>query len=253
MEVSVGVALITGGGSGLGMAVAQRLHRAGAMVVILGRPSSHGKVVADELGERAAFVAADVVDEDQITAALDTAAELGTLRVAVNCAGVMSAARVVAKEGPHSLADFARVIRVNLLGTFNVTRLAAERMVSAKPVQGERGVIVNTASVAAFDGQTGQAAYGASKGGIVAMTLPLARELSQHQIRVNTVAPGLFDTPLLSAVPQERKRQLTATTPHPKRLGLPDEFAALVEHVVTNPMLNGETVRLDGAIRMPFS
>jgi NAD(P)-dependent dehydrogenase (short-subunit alcohol dehydrogenase family) len=193
-----------------------------------------------------------VTDEEQVQAAVDTAAGLGPLRVVVNCAGIANAVRVVAKDGrPFPLADFRRVVEVNLIGTFNVIRLAAARMIESTPVEGEeRGVIVNTASVAAFDGQIGQAAYSASKGGVVGITLPIARDLAQHKIRVITIAPGLFLTPMFEMLPQEAIASLGAQVPHPSRLGNPEEYASLVSHIVANPMLNGETIRLDGAIRM---
>jgi NAD(P)-dependent dehydrogenase (short-subunit alcohol dehydrogenase family) len=250
MFINDKVALVTGGASGLGLATARKLAADGAQVVIVDLPSSAGKTAAEELD--AVFAPADVRDEEQVRAAVGVAAGLGPLAVAVNCAGIGSAARVVAKDGtPYPLADFTRVIEINLIGTFNVIRLAAAQMIAATPVDGEeRGVIVNTASVAAFDGQIGQAAYSASKGGVVGMTLPIARDLAQHKIRVNTVAPGLFHTPLLKGLPEEAIASLGAQVPHPSRLGDPTEFGALVSHIVANPMLNGETIRLDGAIRM---
>jgi len=217
-------------------------------VVILDLPGSDGKRVADEIG--AVFAPGDVTSEDDVSSALDTAMRLGQLRIAVNCAGVADAARVVGKHGPFPLDTFRKVVEVNLIGTFNVIRLAAARIAAADEVDGERGVIVNTASVAAFEGQIGQAAYSASKGGVVGMTLPIARELAALQIRVVTVAPGLFETPMLAGLPDEAKASLGAQVPHPSRLGKPAEYAALVEHILANPMLNGEVVRLDGAIRM---
>jgi NAD(P)-dependent dehydrogenase (short-subunit alcohol dehydrogenase family) len=196
------------------------------------------------------FAPADVTDEDGVARALDTAGELGPLRVAVNCAGTGDAIRVLGKQGVYPLEKFERIVRINLIGTFNVIRLAAERMARLDPVGEERGVIVNTASIAAFDGQIGQAAYSASKGGVVGMTLPIARDLASAQIRVVTIAPGLFDTPLLAGLPDEAKTSLGKQIPHPARLGQPTEFAALAAHIVANPMLNGEVIRLDGAIRM---
>ncbi|GAA5210878.1 3-hydroxyacyl-CoA dehydrogenase [Streptomyces thinghirensis] len=246
------VALVTGGASGLGLATVRRLVADGARVVIVDLPSSDGKAVAAGLGGTAVFAPADVTDEAQVGAALDEAASLGTLRVVVNCAGIgTDVFRVVGKQGPFPYDAFRRTVEVNLVGTFNVIRLAAERVItSAEPVGEERGVIVNTASVAAFDGQIGQAAYSASKGGIVGMTLPIARDLAQHLIRVNTIAPGLFRTPLQAGLSEEAQRSLGAQVPHPGRLGHPEEYAHLVSHVVANPMLNGETIRLDGAIRM---
>lgn len=251
MNVNGNVALITGGGSGLGRAVAERLHSDGATVVIVGRSPTTGKAVADQLGERAVFVSADVTDEVQVNAALDLAAELGELRVVVNCAGLLNATKVVGRTELFPLAEFARVVQVNLVGTFNVVRLAAARIAATEPVGEERGVLVNTASIAAFDGQIGQAAYGAAKGGVVAMTLPVAREMARHKIRVNTIAPGLFDTPMLDPVPADLRHHLAELTPHPGRLGRPAEFADLVAHIIANPMVNGETIRLDGGIRMP--
>ncbi len=250
MDITNKVALVTGGASGLGLATVERLVADGAKVVIVDLPSSKGKAIAEELG--ATFVPADVTDEEQVLAAVDTAGQLGAFSVAVNCAGIGNAIRVVSKDGsPFPLADFKKVIEVNLIGTFNVIRLAAARMVASTPVDGEeRGVIVNTASVAAFEGQIGQVAYAASKGGIVGLTLPVARDLAQHKIRVTTIAPGLFHPPLFQTLPQDAIDSLGAQVPHPSRLGKPEEFGALVSHIVANPMLNGETIRLDGAIRM---
>ncbi|MGH3715581.1 MAG: 3-hydroxyacyl-CoA dehydrogenase [Micromonosporaceae bacterium] len=251
MQIAGSVAVVTGGASGLGQATVRRLHADGAGVLIVDLPSSDGEKLAAELGaERAGFAAADVTDEAQVAAALDAAEALGPLRVAVNCAGIGNAIRTVSRKGPFPLADFAKVIGVNLIGTFNVIRLAAERIARQEPVDGERGVIVNTASIAAFDGQIGQAAYAASKGGVVGMTLPIARDLASSQIRVVTIAPGLFHTPMLAGLPQEAIDSLGAQVPHPSRLGDPAEYAALAAHIVANPMLNGETIRLDGAIRM---
>ncbi|GIE29453.1 3-hydroxyacyl-CoA dehydrogenase [Actinoplanes italicus] len=244
------VALVTGGASGLGLATVRALAGAGARVVIVDLPSSDGKDVAESLGDAARFSPADVTSEESVSAALDVADELGQLRVVVNCAGIGTAARVAGKNGPFPLDLFRRTIEVNLLGTFNVIRLAAERIARGEPVGGERGVIVNTASVAAFDGQIGQAAYSASKGGVAALTLPVARELAQSLIRVVTIAPGLFETPMLAGLPEEARASLGAQVPHPARLGRPDEYADLALSIVRNPMLNGETIRLDGAIRM---
>jgi NAD(P)-dependent dehydrogenase (short-subunit alcohol dehydrogenase family) len=251
MQIEHTVALVTGGASGLGLATARRLIAAGATVVIVDLPSSQGAVVADDLGAGAVFVPADVTDEEQLQAAVDTAVERGCLSVAVSCAGIGNAIRVVGKDGsPFPLADFKKVIEVNLVGSFNVIRLVAAAMV-ATPVAGEeRGVIISTASVAAYEGQVGQAAYAASKGAVVSMTLPIARDLAQHRIRVNAIAPGLFLTPLLSSLPEAAIASLGAQVPHPARLGHPDEYGALVVHIVQNPMINGETIRLDGAIRM---
>jgi NAD(P)-dependent dehydrogenase (short-subunit alcohol dehydrogenase family) len=252
MNITDKVALVTGGASGLGLATVQQLHADGAQVVIVDLPSSNGKAVADELGPKAVFVPTDVTDDEQVQAAVDTAASRGPLSVVVNCAGIANAIRVVAKDGtPFPFDAFKKVIEVNLVGTFNVIRLAGAKMIAETPVDGEeRGVIVNTASVAAFDGQVGQAAYSASKGGVVGLTLPVARDFAQHKIRVNTIAPGLFMTPLFQGLPEEAVKSLGAQVPHPARLGRPPEYAALVAHIVANPMLNGETIRLDGAIRM---
>jgi NAD(P)-dependent dehydrogenase (short-subunit alcohol dehydrogenase family) len=250
MDIGNSVALVTGGASGLGLAAVRRLHADGAGVVIVDLPSSQGETVAKELGERVLFTAADVTDADQIATALDAAATLGPLRITVNCAGIGNAAKTVGRSGPFPLAAFTKVVTVNLIGTFNVIRLAAHRMSELDEVDGERGVIVNTASVAAFEGQIGQAAYSASKGGIVGMTLPIARDLASLKIRVNTIAPGLFRTPLFAGLPDEAIASLEAQVPHPARLGDPAEYAALAAHIVENPMLNGETIRLDGAIRM---
>ncbi|WP_232663486.1 3-hydroxyacyl-CoA dehydrogenase [Pseudonocardia sp. TRM90224] len=250
MDITDGVALVTGGASGLGLATTQALLAAGAKVVMLDLPTSAGEQHAKELGDTARFAAADVRSEEQVSAALDVAAELGPLRVCVNCAGTGNAIKTIGKKGVFPLADFTRIIEINLIGTFNVLRLAAERMVANDPVGEERGVIINTASVAAFEGQIGQAAYSASKGGVVGMTLPIARDLASALIRVVTIAPGLFDTPLLAGAPDDVKAALGKQVPHPARLGAPAEFGALAAHIVANPMLNGEVIRLDGAIRM---
>ena len=253
MKVDNGlVALVTGGGSGLGEATVRRFAAAGAAVVICDLESSRGKAVADELGERVVFVPADVTDESAVTAALDAAAELGTLRVVVACAGIATPGRVVGRKGPLPLATFRQVIEVNLIGTFNVLRLAAERMATAEPLDdGDRGVVVMTASIAAYDGQVGQAAYASSKGGIVGLTLTAARDLADKGIRVVTIAPGTMETPMLAGLPEEARTVLEQQVPHPARLGRPDEYAALVEHIVGNQLLNGEVIRLDGALRMP--
>jgi NAD(P)-dependent dehydrogenase (short-subunit alcohol dehydrogenase family) len=250
VDITDGVALVTGGASGLGLATVKALREAGAQVVVLDLPTSAGAERAAELGDGVHFAAADVRSEADVTAALDTADALGPLRVAVNCAGTGNAIRTVGRKGVFPLADFTRIVEINLIGTFNVIRLAAERMVRHDPVGEERGVIVNTASVAAFDGQIGQAAYSASKGGVVGMTLPIARDLASAMIRVVTIAPGLFDTPLLAGSSEDVRASLGAQVPHPARLGDPAEYAALAAHIVTNPMLNGEVIRLDGAIRM---
>jgi len=252
MKITGSIALVTGGASGLGLATARKLHAAGASVVICDLPGSNGLAVAKDLGPRATFAAGDVTSPADVDAALDAAGALagGVPRVVINCAGIGKAARTTSKDGPFPLDAFSRVVQVNLIGTFNVIRLAAYRMSQADEVDGERGVIVNTASVAAFEGQIGQAAYSASKGGIVGMTLPIARDLARLKIRVVTIAPGLFDTPLFASLTDEQIRSLEQQVPHPSRLGDPGEYAALVAHIVENPMLNGETIRLDGAIRM---
>lgn len=245
------VALVSGGASGLGGATTRRLVQDGARVVIADLPSSPGADVAAELGDGARFVPTDVRDESQVQAAVDAAVELGELRITVACAGIGTAGRVLGKSGPLPLADFQRTIDVNLVGTFNVLRLAAAAMVANDPIDGERGIVVMTASIAAYDGQIGQAAYAASKGGVVALTLTAARDLADKQIRVVTIAPGTFATPMLAGLPEEAIHALEAGIPHPSRLGRPEEYASLVRHLVDNPMLNGDVVRLDGALRMP--
>ena len=247
MEIKDAVAVVTGGASGLGLATTRRLLDAGAVVVVL---DLKGEEVVAELGERARFVGTDVTDEVGVAEALDVAESLGPVRIAVNCAGIGNAVKTLGRDGVFPLAAFRRVVEVNLIGTFNVIRLSAQRMANTDPVGEERGVIVNTASVAAFDGQIGQAAYSASKGGVVGMTLPIARDLSRELIRVCTIAPGLFKTPLLGSLPEEAQRSLGRQVPHPARLGDPDEYGALAVHIIENPMLNGEVIRLDGAIRM---
>ncbi|MDQ3758854.1 MAG: 3-hydroxyacyl-CoA dehydrogenase [Actinomycetota bacterium] len=253
MEVKDKSALISGGASGLGEATSRRLHAAGAHVVISDLNAEKGEALASELGERATFVQANVMEEEGVQAAVDAAAALeGGLRISVCCAGIGWAQRTTSKQGAHNLEYFSNVVKVNLIGTFNVLRLAATAMSQNEPDdQGERGVCVNTASIAAFDGQIGQTAYAASKAGIVGLTLPAARDLAGRGIRVNTIAPGLFDTPLLAALPEENRQALGAGIPFPSRLGDPAEFAQLALAIVENQMLNGETIRLDGAIRMP--
>jgi len=251
MNIAGQTALVTGGGSGLGEAVARELARQGAKVAVLDVNAAGAQRVARELG--GVGLAADITDTASLTAALDAAeAALGPARIVMNIAGIGTAKRVVGKDGaPAPLEDFERVIRVNLIGTYNVIRLTAARIAKLPSLDdGERGVMLMTASVAAFDGQVGQEAYSASKGGIVSMTLPLARDLAQHGIRVCTVAPGLFETPLMKQLPEMVQQSLAASIPFPPRLGRPDEFAALAAHIVTNVHLNGETIRLDGALRM---
>jgi NAD(P)-dependent dehydrogenase (short-subunit alcohol dehydrogenase family) len=250
VQINDAVAVVTGGASGLGLATTKTLLDHGAQVVVLDLPTSRGEQVAKELGDRVQFAAADVTDTETVTAALDVADSLGPLRIVVNCAGTGDAIRVLSKHGVYPLENFQRVVNINLVGTFNVLRLGAERIANTEPVGEERGVIINTASVAAFDGQIGQAAYSASKGGVVGMTLPIARDLAGKLIRVVTIAPGLFDTPLLALLPEEAKQSLGAQVPHPSRLGKPEEYGALAAHIIENPMLNGEVIRLDGAIRM---
>jgi len=244
------VAVVTGGASGLGHATARALVAQGASVVLLDLPDADGAAAVDAIGEQARFVPTDVTDPDAVGEALAQAAELGEVRVAVNCAGVGWASRVLGKDGPHDLELFRKVVEVNLVGTFNVLRLAAQAMAANDPVDGDRGVIVNTASIAAYDGQIGQAAYSASKGGVVGMTLPIARDLARQQIRVCTIAPGTFDTPMLAGLPEEARTALAENIPHPHRLGQPDEFGLLVTQIVANPYLNGEVIRLDGSLRM---
>jgi len=245
-------ALVVGGASGLGAATTRRLHEEGASVVIADLNAEKGEALAAELGERARFVEANVMEAGPVEAAVAAAAEAdGGLRISICCAGIGWAQRTAGKQGAHDLEIFHNVIKVNLIGTFNVLRLAAARMVDNEPDEGgERGVCVNTASIAAFDGQIGQVAYSASKGGIVGLTLPAARDLASRGVRVVTIAPGTFDTPLLAALPEEARNELGEQIPFPSRLGDPVEFADLVAHVVGNPMLNGETIRLDGALRM---
>jgi NAD(P)-dependent dehydrogenase (short-subunit alcohol dehydrogenase family) len=245
------VALVTGGASGLGEATARRLHAAGAAVLVVDLPSSAGAELAGELGGRAEFCAADVRDTEQVQRAVEAACTLGDLRVVVTCAGVGTPGRLLGKRGVLPLEDFQQVVDINLVGTFNVLRLAAGAMAGTELVDGERAVVVMTASIAAFDGQIGQAAYAASKGGVAALTLPAARDLADKAIRVVTIAPGTFATPMLAGLPEEARAALEAQVPHPSRLGDPAEYASLVAHVIDNPMLNGEVIRLDGALRMP--
>lgn len=254
MEINANTFLVSGGASGLGGATSTLLARSGANVVIADINKAKGEALAGELGANVRFVECNVADEDSVKAAVAAAVSaFGKLNGAINCAGIGVAEKTVGKENvPHALASFKRVIEINLIGTFNVLRLAAAQMAGQEPNSGgERGVIVNTASIAAFDGQIGQAAYSASKGGIVGMTLPIARDLMKLGIRVVTIAPGLFDTPLLAGLPEDVKKVLGAQVPFPSRLGQPAEFAALAKHIFENEMLNGEVIRLDGALRMP--
>ena len=249
MDVKNSVALVTGGASGLGLATVEALLDAGAKIVILDLPGSPGADVATRLGDSVRFAPADVRDEAAVNEALDVAAELGELRVVVNCAGTGDAIKTVGKQGPFPLDKFQRIIEINLIGTFNVIRLAAARIAELEPLGEERGVIINTASVAAFDGQIGQAAYAASKGGVVGMTLPIARDLASLGIRVMTIAPGLFDTPLLASLPEEPAHRL-ASRSRTRAGSATRRVRRAAPHIVANPMLNGETIRLDGAIRM---
>ena len=253
MEINGAAALVTGGASGLGEATVRRLTAAGAEVTILDKNADLGEALAKELGGGTKFVSTDVTDEAQVTEAVALAGETAPLRIAINCAGVGSAMRTINRDGtPHALDVFQFVVNVNLIGTFNVIRLAASAISkTAELDNGERGVIVNTASVAAFDGQIGQLAYSASKGAVAALTLPVARDLSVAGIRVNTIAPGLMDTPLLGLLPEDQRQALGSGVLFPKRLGLPAEFAALVQSIVENAYMNGETIRLDGGLRMP--
>jgi NAD(P)-dependent dehydrogenase (short-subunit alcohol dehydrogenase family) len=251
MKIEGSGALVVGGASGLGEATVRALHANGALVTVADVNAEKGAALSGELGLE--FVPCDVREEDQVQAAVEQAAEGdGGLRIAVCCAGTGWAQKVAGSKGPHPLMPFETIISINLIGTFNVLRFASSAMIPNEPLDdGERGVCVNTASIAAFDGQVGQVAYSASKGGVVAMTLPTARDLSQYGIRVNTIAPGLFDTPLLAALPEEARQKLGAGIPFPQRLGLPAEYAQLACQIVENRMLNGETIRLDGALRMP--
>jgi NAD(P)-dependent dehydrogenase (short-subunit alcohol dehydrogenase family) len=253
MKIQNAVAIVSGGASGLGEATVRRLVAGGARVVIADRDEKRGEALAKELDGRAIFVKVDVTSGPDAEAAAARAAELGPVRIGVNCAGVGWAARTVGKDGtPHDLGLFQTVVGINLIGTFNMIRVAASAMAKSEPLEdGERGVIVSTASIAAYDGQIGQAAYSASKGGVVGMTLPIARDLSAVGIRVLTIAPGTMDTPMLAQLPEPARQALAAGIPFPRRLGAADDYAYLVEHIVTNRYLNGEVIRLDGALRMP--
>jgi NAD(P)-dependent dehydrogenase (short-subunit alcohol dehydrogenase family) len=251
MQIRNHVFIVTGGASGLGGATSRMIAANGGKVVIADVQADKGEALARELGSTARYLKCDVTSESDAKAAVEAAASLGTLRGLVSCAGIAIGEKTVGKEGPHALASFARVINVNLVGTFNMIRVAADAMSRLEPTaEGERGVVINTASVAAFDGQIGQAAYAASKGGVVGMTLPVARDLARSGIRCMTIAPGLFATPMLLGMPQEVQDSLGRQVPFPSRLGKPEEYAALAQHIIENVMLNGETIRLDGAIRM---
>jgi NAD(P)-dependent dehydrogenase (short-subunit alcohol dehydrogenase family) len=245
------VVLVTGGASGLGAATVRRVVSDGASSLIVDLPSSAGADLAAELGERVRFAQADVRDEDQVQTAIAVATELGSLRVVVNCAGVGTPGRVIGKRGVLPLEAFRNVIDINLVGTFNVLRLAATTMIDNAPLDGDRGLVIMTASVAAFEGQIGQAAYAASKGGVASLTLTAARDLADKAIRVMTIAPGVMETPMMAGLPGDTKSILEALVPHPARLGRPEEYAMLVASIIENPLLNGEVIRLDGALRMP--
>jgi NAD(P)-dependent dehydrogenase (short-subunit alcohol dehydrogenase family) len=253
MKIDGASALVAGGASGLGAATSRALHERGATVVIADLNAEKGKALASELGDRASFVETNVMEPEPVQAAVDAAAEAeGGLRISACCAGIGWAQRTAGKQGPHDLEVFHNVVKVNLIGTFNVLRLACTAMNDNEPDdEGERGVCVNTSSIAAWDGQIGQVAYSASKGGVVGLTLPAARDMASRGIRVNTIAPGLFDTPLLAALPEEQREALGAGIPFPSRLGRPEEYAQLAVQIIENTMLNGETIRLDGALRMP--
>ena len=251
MRIEGTVAVVTGGLTGLGLATATHLAKLGATVAIIGRPREDDRRIVDGIIGDAHFFPADVTDEHALASALDRAAAMGPLRIAIGCAGIGTAGRLLGRSGPLPMARFQSVIDVNLYGSVNLLRLAAERMSGNDPVDGDRGVIVCTSSIAAFDGQDGQAAYAASKAAVVGLTLPAAREFARHAIRVMTVAPGLFDTRMFAGVTSDVRADLEARTPHPSRLGRPEEFAGLIAHIVENGMLNGTTIRIDGAIRMP--
>ena len=253
MQITDRTFLVTGGASGLGAATARRLAGSGGNVVVSDTNAEQGKALVLELGTRASFFQTDVTDESQVAKAVAAARErFGALHGAVNCAGVAPGERLLGKTGPHRLDSFRRAVEINLTGTFNVLRLAAQAMEANRPdAEGERGIIINTASVAAYDGQIGQVAYSASKAGVAGLTLPAARELARIGVRVMTIAPGVFETPMVAAFTPQLKQALAAQVPFPPRLGRPEEFAALVEHIIVNTMLNGEVIRLDGALRMP--
>jgi 3-hydroxyacyl-CoA dehydrogenase / 3-hydroxy-2-methylbutyryl-CoA dehydrogenase len=255
MRIEGSAAIVVGGASGLGEATARALHERGAVVTVADVNAEKGEALAGELGDGTRFVACDVREEEQVRTAVRAAVEAsgeGGLRISICCAGVGWPEKIASSRGPHQLQSFETVLAINLIGTFNALRYAAHAMLAAEPLEsGERGVCVNTASTAAFDGQIGQVAYSAAKGAIVGMTLPASRDLADKGVRVMTIAPGTFDTPLLALLPDEKKDALAAEIPFPRRLGRPDEFAALALHIVENQVLNGETIRLDGAMRMP--
>ena len=252
MQIEGKVALVTGGASGLGAACVKMFIEAGGRALFIDLSDSLGEALAAEFGDSVRFVRADVTSPSEVQSAVDAALEnFGALHVTINCAGIGGSKRIIGKEGAVDLDWFTKIVQVNLIGTFNVTRLAAAAMAKNEPDEGgERGVVVNTTSIAAFEGQIGQTAYSASKGGIVGMTLPLARDLARHAIRVATIAPGIFDTPLLGQLPEKIRKSLGEAVPNPARLGRPDEFAGLARHIIENSMLNGEVIRLDGALRM---
>ncbi len=252
MQIQDSAFLVTGGSSGLGAATATMIVENGGRVLLADVKEAEGQARAETLGKNAHFVRTDVTDGESVQRAVETAqARFGNLRGAVNCAGIVLGRKTLGKQGAHDLESFERVIRVNLIGTFNVIRLAAAAMAANAPnEEGERGILINTASVAAFEGQMGQAAYAASKGGVVGMTLPIARDLARNGIRVMTIAPGIFETPMMAGMPDDVKASLSEQVPFPSRLGRPAEYAALARHLIENPMLNGEVIRLDGAIRM---
>jgi NAD(P)-dependent dehydrogenase (short-subunit alcohol dehydrogenase family) len=252
MNIQESTAIVTGGASGLGEATVRNIVGNGGHAVIFDLQEEKGKQLAEELGEPVRFVKTDVTSEEEVKTGVQKAIEaFGSFNIVVNCAGIAIAEKTIGRNGPHDLGSFSKVIQINLIGTFNVIRLASEKMIENEPNdEEERGVIINTASVAAFDGQIGQAAYSASKGGIVGMTLPIARDLSKHGIRVMSIAPGIFETPLFAALPEKARIALGKMTPFPSRLGQPKEYAQLTQSIIENPMLNGEVIRLDGAIRM---
>ena len=252
MKISDCIAIVTGGASGLGEATVRMFVKGGGQAAILDLDEERGRKIASELGDRVIFCKTDVADEESVQGAIDKTLEsFGAIHIAVNCAGISPPAKVLGKNGPVSISLFNQVVQINLIGTMNIIRLSAEKMAeNSANTDGEKGIVVNTASAAAFDGQIGQAAYSASKAGVVGMTLPIAREFAEYGIRVVTIAPGLFETPMLAGLPEKARESLGKMTPFPKRLGRPAEFSGLVQHIIENPMLNGEVIRLDGALRM---